>query len=81
MFFHVFLTTECNLQCRYCFGETLDDFDEDFADIEVNLLGADSAYIIGRWKITNSSKVREGVFTVIARKLQEGWRIIHDHAS
>jgi uncharacterized protein len=36
MFFHVILTTECNLQCRYCFGETLDDFDEDFAHIEVN---------------------------------------------
>jgi putative peptide-modifying radical SAM enzyme len=36
MFFHVILTTECNLQCRYCFGETLDDFDEDFADIEVD---------------------------------------------
>jgi putative peptide-modifying radical SAM enzyme len=36
MFFHVILTTECNLQCRYCFGETLDDFDEDFEDIEVD---------------------------------------------
>ncbi len=32
MFFHVIVTTDCNLQCRYCFGETLDDFDEDFAD-------------------------------------------------
>ena len=31
MFFHVVLTTECNLQCRYCFGESLEDFDEDFA--------------------------------------------------
>lgn len=36
MFFHVILTTECNLQCRYCFGETLDDFDEDFANTEVD---------------------------------------------
>src|SRR4030065_1573032 len=36
MFFHVILTTECNLQCRYCFGETLDDFDEDFADLDVD---------------------------------------------
>src|SRR4030042_3130396 len=36
MFFHVILTTECNLQCRYCFGETLEDFDEDFADFEVD---------------------------------------------
>jgi uncharacterized protein len=32
MFFHVIMTTECNLQCRYCFGETLDDFDENFGD-------------------------------------------------
>jgi putative peptide-modifying radical SAM enzyme len=36
MFFHVILTTECNLQCRYCFGETLDDFDVDFEEIEVD---------------------------------------------
>ena len=36
MFFHVVLTTECNLQCRYCFGETLEDFDEDFAGFEVD---------------------------------------------
>jgi uncharacterized protein len=36
MFFHVILTTECNLQCRYCFGETLEDFDEDFDDFDVD---------------------------------------------
>jgi putative peptide-modifying radical SAM enzyme len=36
MFFHVILTTECNLQCRYCFGETLEDFDEDFSDFDVD---------------------------------------------
>ena len=36
MFFHVVLTTECNLQCRYCFGETMEDFDEDFRDFDVD---------------------------------------------
>ena len=37
MFFHAILTNQCNLQCRYCFGETLDDFDEEFGDeIEVD---------------------------------------------
>ncbi|MGD6851115.1 MAG: TIGR04084 family radical SAM/SPASM domain-containing protein [Candidatus Bathyarchaeia archaeon] len=32
MFFHVVLTSDCNLQCKYCFGESLDDFDEEFGD-------------------------------------------------
>ncbi len=36
MFLHVILTTECNLQCRYCFGETMEDFDEDFCDFNVD---------------------------------------------
>ncbi len=36
MFFHLILTTECNLKCRYCFGESLDDFDEDFADFDLD---------------------------------------------
>src|SRR4030042_4698210 len=36
MFFHVILTTECNLQCRYCFGETFEDFDEDFAEMDLD---------------------------------------------
>jgi uncharacterized protein len=40
MFFHLLLTSDCNLQCKYCFGESLDDFDEEFGDdiqIDYNL--------------------------------------------
>jgi putative peptide-modifying radical SAM enzyme len=36
VFFHVILTTECNLQCRYCFGETLEDFDDDFGEFNLD---------------------------------------------
>jgi uncharacterized protein len=32
MFFHLILTSDCNLQCKYCFGESLEDFDYDFGD-------------------------------------------------
>jgi len=36
MFLHVILTTERNLQCRYCFGEALEDVDADFPDSEID---------------------------------------------
>ena len=36
MFFHVILTTECDLRCRYCFGEALEDMDADFHGFEVD---------------------------------------------
>jgi uncharacterized protein len=36
MFFHVILTTECNSQCRYCYGEALEDWDDDSSDVDVD---------------------------------------------
>ncbi|MCW4005958.1 MAG: TIGR04084 family radical SAM/SPASM domain-containing protein [Candidatus Bathyarchaeota archaeon] len=36
MFFHVVVTNECNLQCRYCFGEMMEDFEEDFGEFELD---------------------------------------------
>ena len=36
MFFQLMLTTECNLRCRYCYGEALEDVDADFPDFEID---------------------------------------------
>jgi putative peptide-modifying radical SAM enzyme len=30
MYFHAILTTQCNLQCRYCYGKSCDDIDTNF---------------------------------------------------
>jgi putative peptide-modifying radical SAM enzyme len=35
MFFHVILTGECNSECRYCFGEALEDMDDSFSGFDV----------------------------------------------
>ncbi|MBS7646547.1 MAG: TIGR04084 family radical SAM/SPASM domain-containing protein [Candidatus Bathyarchaeia archaeon] len=36
MFFHLMLTSECDLQCRYCFGEAVEDFGDDFGGLNVD---------------------------------------------
>jgi ketosteroid isomerase-like protein len=54
----------------------------DFSGLEIVTLGPESAFARGRWKLTLSDgKTPAGLFTVILRKLPEGWRIIHDHTS
>ena len=54
----------------------------DFDGIEIQSLGPDSAFARGRWKLTMADgKVSGGLFTLILRKLPEGWRIVHDHTS
>ena len=54
----------------------------DFKDIEINMLGPDSAYARGHWQLTMSDgKQPGGLFTLILRKFPEGWRIVHDHTS
>jgi len=53
----------------------------DFTDLEVNALGADHAYVIGRYKLALKDTRREGLFTIIFKRFPEGWWIIHDHSS
>jgi L-asparaginase / beta-aspartyl-peptidase len=53
----------------------------DFTDLDIHLLGPDSAYILGRWRVTLRDGPKEGVFTIIFRRFPDGWRIIHDHSS
>lgn len=50
-----------------------------FGKIEVTPLCADAAMILGEWHLEREQKPVGGVFTLVARKFPEGWRIIHDH--
>ena len=53
----------------------------DFTDLAIKALSRDIAYVIGRWKLIQKDTSREGLFTIIFRRMPEGWRIIHDHTS
>ena len=36
MFFHLILTNECNLKCKYCFEEVVEDFEENFEGLDID---------------------------------------------
>jgi len=52
-----------------------------FSDLEARMLSADAALVLGRWRLDREKDTPGGVFTLVLRKLPEGWRIIHDHTS
>ncbi len=53
-----------------------------FADLRVESLRPDAAFVRGAYELTMSTgKKPHGLFTLVLRKLPEGWRIVHDHTS
>lgn len=52
-----------------------------FSDLEIKLIGKDAAVALGRWQLTRASDTPHGRFTLIFRRTQQGWRIVHDHTS
>ena len=52
-----------------------------FSDLEIASLGPDAAVVLGRWKLKRTQDQPHGRFTLIFRRLPEGWRIVHDHTS
>jgi len=53
----------------------------EFSDLIVHVLSDDFAYVLGKWKLKADTWTREGLFTTILKKMEGGWKIIHDHSS
>jgi ketosteroid isomerase-like protein len=54
----------------------------EFSGLRVVVLGQDSAFVRGSWKLTMSDATTpHGLFTLVFRKFPEGWKIVHDHTS
>lgn len=52
-----------------------------FSEIEVTMLSPDAAVVLGRWRLKRTNDEPHGRFTLIIKRLPEGWRIVHDHTS
>ena len=54
----------------------------EFQDLNIDLLGGRSAVVTGKWHLTMSDgRTPHGLFTLVLKRLQNGWRIVHDHTS
>ena len=54
----------------------------EFTDIEIIQMGGDVALARGHWELTFSAGTTSaGLFTLVLRRLPEGWRVVHDHTS
>ena len=52
-----------------------------FSDLEIKVLSADAALVLGRWRLKRANDEPHGTFTLLFRKTKAGWRIVHDHSS
>ena len=54
----------------------------EFANLRIEMLGTDSAFVRGEFHLTMSDgKTPHGLFTLVFRKFPEGWKIVHDHSA
>ena len=52
-----------------------------FADVEVRELAPGVALVTGKWELTLTRETVGGRYSLVFRKLADGWRIVHDHTS
>lgn len=52
-----------------------------FSGLEIHVLCAKTAYVVGRFRLDREADQPQGVFTLIFRKFPDGWKIINDHTT
>jgi ketosteroid isomerase-like protein len=53
----------------------------EFSDLQINVLSKDAAVVLGSWALAREKDNPKGKFTLIFRKMKDGWVIVHDHTS
>lgn len=52
-----------------------------FSELDITVLNKKSAMVRGRFLLERKEDKPTGLFTLIFRKFNDGWKIIHDHTS
>jgi beta-aspartyl-peptidase (threonine type) len=52
-----------------------------FEGLEIFPLGTEAALVLGRWHVARDPEALEGNFSLVLRKVDDRWLIVHDHTS
>ena len=53
----------------------------EFSELEITMLGDDSAMVMGRFTLIREKDRPTGMFTLIFRRIDGQWKVVHDHTS
>lgn len=52
-----------------------------FSNLEINVLNKKSAFVMGRFTLERKNDTPTGLFTLIFRRIDKAWKVVHDHTS
>lgn len=52
-----------------------------FSEIDIKVLSETSALVFGKWELERENDHPYGLFTLVFKLTEDGWRIVHDHTS
>jgi ketosteroid isomerase-like protein len=52
-----------------------------FSNIDIEFVSKDAALVFGKWELERVNDHPWGLFTLLIRRTDDGWRIVHDHTS
>ncbi|MBS4029011.1 MAG: nuclear transport factor 2 family protein [Ignavibacteriales bacterium] len=53
----------------------------EFSDLEISILEENVAWVLGKWKLKRATDEPHGIFTLVMKKFNDEWKIVHDHTS
>lgn len=52
-----------------------------FSKLEVHLIADQAAWVLGRWDLAGPKEASGGIFTLVMRRIDGNWLVVHDHTS
>ncbi len=52
-----------------------------FSNVDIDVLSEDTALVFGRFTLERKDGMSTGLFTLLFRKIDDNWVIVHDHTS